>query len=71
MAIDAKRKKTRKPRQEPEIMPLAYAGKWIAWSADGMKILAVGESTAEVERLAHQAGEPNPIFEVGPYPHPL
>ena len=70
MATDARPKTSRKrPRQEPEIPPLEAAGKWIAWSLDGMRILAIGDTIEEVEQKAHEAGEPEPMFQVGPYPH--
>jgi hypothetical protein len=55
----------------PESVPLAYVGKWIAWSSDGMRIVAVSDTLDEVERLAHQAGEPDPIFHRPPPPHRL
>lgn len=34
----------RPPVERPETIPLAYAGKWLAWSGDGLRILAVGDS---------------------------
>ena len=51
---------------EPEVLPLALAGNWIAWSSDGMQIVAWSRSLIEVENLAHAAGEPDPIFERHP-----
>ena len=54
------------PSQEPEILPLSLAGKWVAWSSDGMRIVAAGETIDEAERLAAEAGEPEPIFERHP-----
>jgi hypothetical protein len=52
--------------QEPEILPLSLAGKWVAWSSDGMRIVASAVTSEEAERLAIAAGEPEPILQ----PHP-
>ena len=54
------------PTQEPETLPLALAGRWVAWSSDGMKILASSETSEEAERLAVAAGEPEPILQRHP-----
>ncbi len=54
------------PAGEPEVLPLSLAGKWVAWSSDGMRIVAASESSAEAERLAIAAGEPEPILERHP-----
>jgi hypothetical protein len=56
---------------EPEVVPLASVGKWVAWSADGMRILAAAETIEEAERLAAEAGEVEPILERPPAPHRL
>lgn len=47
---------------EPEIIPLSLLGKWVAWSSDGMRIVASAETSDEAERLAAEAGEPEPIL---------
>jgi hypothetical protein len=52
-----------------EVVPLAYVGRWIAWSADGIRILAVAETIDDVKRLALEAGESEPILERPPAPH--
>jgi hypothetical protein len=57
--------------QEPEIVPLADVGKWIAWSSDGMRILGAADTIEEAERLAQKSGEANPILERPPTPHRL
>ena len=49
--------------REPEILPLSLAGKWVAWSSDGLRIVASAESIEDAERLAAEAGEPEPILE--------
>jgi len=46
----------------PQTIPRAYAGKWIAWSQDGMRIVAVGESFDDCEQAAVKAGfSPNHV----------
>ena len=52
--------------REPEIVELRHAGKWLAWSADGMRIVAVAEKLDDAYALAAQAGEPEPILERAP-----
>jgi hypothetical protein len=50
------------PGPEPEILPLSMLGKWVAWSSDGLRIVASAETIEEAERLAAEAGEPEPIM---------
>jgi hypothetical protein len=72
MATDIRRPDSAKPPTgEPEIVPVAYVGRWVAWSSDGMRILAVADTIEEVERLAAEVGEPDPILERPPVPHRL
>jgi hypothetical protein len=40
------------------LVPRDYAGKWVAWSADGRKIVAVAESFRACEQAAERAGFP-------------
>jgi hypothetical protein len=56
---------------EPEVLPLALVGKWVAWSSDGLRIVASAETLEEAERLAAEAGEPEPILHRPPAPHRL
>ncbi len=67
MATDAEiRQQTPPPgpkEQEAESVPLSLLGKWIAWSSDGMRIVAAAETIEEAERLAAEAGEPEPMFQ--------
>jgi hypothetical protein len=42
--------------REVQVVPREYAGKWIAWSADGRLIIAVDKSFESCERVAIQAG---------------
>jgi hypothetical protein len=39
-----------------QLVPREYAGKWVAWSADGRRILAVGDTFQACERAAVRAG---------------
>ena len=47
----------------PDSLPLALAGLWVAWSADGMRIVASALTSDEALDLAHEAGEPEPILQ--------
>ena len=42
--------------RRPQTIPLEFAGRWIAWSPDGMKIVASGGSFEEAEQAAAAAG---------------
>jgi hypothetical protein len=48
------------------IVPLEYAGKWIAWDHAMTRVMASGATPAEVLRTAKEAGEPNPILGKSP-----
>ena len=54
------------PDREPEILPLSLAGQWIAWSSDGMRIVASAVTSEEAEQLAIAAGESEPILQRHP-----
>jgi len=41
-----------------QVVPREDAGKWIAWSADGRRIIAVGDSFESCEQAAARAGFP-------------
>ncbi len=72
MATDIRRSDPIKPpTDEPEVVPLACVGRWVAWSSDGMRILAVADTIEEAERLAAGVGEPDPILQRPPAPHRL
>jgi hypothetical protein len=72
MATDVRRFSDTEPAvDEPEVVPLAFVGKWVAWSSDGMRILATAETIEEAERLAAEVGESEPILERPPAPHRL
>ena len=50
----------------PPIVPIEYAGKWIAWDFERTKIIASGRSYAETVRAAQASGETRPILEKTP-----
>ncbi len=52
----------------PEALPRTDVGRWVAWSSDGMRILAVADTLEEAERLAADAGEA-PILDRPQGPH--
>lgn len=52
----------------PQIIPLELGGKWIAWSADGLRIIAHGESFSECKEEARKTGEQDPCFQKTPPP---
>lgn len=53
-------------RQQPPSVPLEYAGRWIAWDHDGMRIVATGRTFAEAREAAIKAGEPDPLLGKAP-----
>jgi len=57
--------------EEPEVLPLSLAGLWVAWSSDGLRIVASATTIEEAERLAAIAGEPEPILDRHPGRHRL
>ena len=46
----------------PRVVPLQYAGLWIAWDYDGTHIVASGRTFEEVVNAAAAAGETRPVF---------
>jgi hypothetical protein len=51
---------------EPQSMPMELAGRWVAWSADGLRIIGSGKTLEEAEAVASAAGEHDAIFEIAP-----
>lgn len=47
----------------PEVPSPSLVGKWVSWSSDGLRIVASAETREEAERLAIEAGEPDPILD--------
>lgn len=50
----------------PETVPVELGGKWLAWSADGLRIITHGDSFLECKEKANEAGETDPCFERTP-----
>ena len=48
------------------IVPLEYAGKWIAWNHEGTRIVASGRTFQETKDAAAETGETDPVFEKAP-----
>ncbi len=47
-------------QKEAEAVPLEFAGKWVAWSADHTKIVSSANSLQEARQKAFALGEKNP-----------
>ena len=45
-------------RRKVQTVPREYAGKWVAWSADGHRIVAVGGTLKACEQAAASEGHP-------------
>lgn len=54
------------PEASTPIVPIEYAGKWIAWNADKTKIVASGVTLLEAIQAAQSTGESQPIFAKAP-----
>lgn len=52
--------------QSPPIVPIEYAGKWIAWDFDETKIIASGRSYEETKKAAEATGEDRPVLVKAP-----
>jgi hypothetical protein len=65
-STDAKTKAKRVRPRPPQSVPLELAGRWLAWSADGYRIIGSGKTLEEAQAAASAAGEEDPIFEVAP-----
>jgi hypothetical protein len=50
----------------PPIVPIEYAGKWIAWDFAETKIIASGRSYEETLKAAEATGEKRPILAKAP-----
>jgi hypothetical protein len=47
---------------EARIVPLAYAGQWIAWNRQGTRVVASAGTLEEAKQAANSAGEMEPVF---------
>lgn len=61
---------TQTHRPKPQPVAIELGGQWIAWSTDGLRIIAYGETLDECERAAHQTDEQEPSFERTSRPMP-
>jgi len=52
----------REPLPEAPVVPLEYAGLWIAWDWEHTRIVASGQTIEEAFEAAIAAGEPEPIL---------
>lgn len=43
-----------------------YSGKWVAWTADHLRIVAEGETIAELWQTVQDQGIVDPVFEKVP-----
>jgi hypothetical protein len=55
------------PRRQP--VPSELGGKWIAWSSDGLRIIAHAETLDACETAAIETGDSDPSFEKVPPSH--
>ena len=44
--------------RKPQVIPIEYAGRWVAWEPTGMRIVAVADSFEACEQAAAEAGYP-------------
>ena len=51
---------------ESPVVPIEYAGLWIAWNHECTRIVASGRTVADVVKAAAAAGETDPIFAKAP-----
>jgi hypothetical protein len=54
------------PTKSPPIVPIEYAGLWIAWNRDHTHIVASGRTLEEAIQAATATGEPEPSFAKAP-----
>lgn len=50
-------------KQLPEIVPSSYGGRWIAWTSDALRIVAVADSPEELQIQACASGQHDIIYE--------
>jgi hypothetical protein len=66
MALNSWLETTMLDPKKPPIVPIEYAGKWIAWDFERTKIIASGRTYAETNRAAKATGENRPILAKAP-----
>src|SRR5260370_41643486 len=58
--------KSSESQSKHPIVPIEYAGKWIAWNQEGTRIVASGQTLQEAIEAAAKAGESDPILGKAP-----
>lgn len=53
-------------RRWDRAVPVEFAGKWVAWSADHSRIVAHAESLPRLWQVVQEEGIEDPIFEKVP-----
>jgi hypothetical protein len=48
--------------KHPPVVPIEYAGLWIAWDRQQARIVSSGTTVAEARDRAIAAGEPRPLL---------
>jgi hypothetical protein len=56
------------PLPEAPVVPIEYAGRWIAWNRELTRIIASGSTFDEAHDAAVAAGEPRPVLGKAPRP---
>ena len=56
----------REPLPEAPVVPLEYAGRWLAWNRELTRIVASGSTFDEAHDAAIAAGEPRPVLGKAP-----
>lgn len=54
------------PISKAPVVPIEFAGKWIAWDFGQTRIIASGRSYEDTLQQALQAGEKRPVLEKAP-----
>lgn len=54
------------PEMQIPVVPIEYAGKWIAWDSHRTKIVASGLTLVEAKDAANTSGESQPILAKAP-----
>jgi hypothetical protein len=47
----------------PKVVPVEYAGQWVAWNREWTEIIARGAKMADVHQAAVAAGHPDAILQ--------
>jgi Family of unknown function (DUF5678) len=47
----------------PQVVPVEYAGKWVAWSGDTLRIVGVGDTPEQAKAAAERDGTTEIVYE--------